>query len=47
VRLFLNEHGVALNRMATISYGEKDPVASNKTRNGRAQNRRVVLVVMA
>jgi len=47
VRLFMNEHGVALNRMATISYGEKDPVASNKTVNGRAQNRRVVLIVMA
>ena len=40
-------HGVALNLMNTISYGEKDPVASNKTRAGRAQNRRVVLVVMA
>lgn len=47
VRLFMNEHGVALNRMNTISYGEKDPVASNKTRVGRAQNRRVVLIVMA
>lgn len=47
VRLFMNQHGVALNRMNTISYGEKDPVASNKTRAGRAQNRRVVLVVMA
>lgn len=47
VRLFLNQHGVALNRMSTISYGEKDPVASNKTRAGRAQNRRVVLIVMA
>jgi outer membrane protein OmpA-like peptidoglycan-associated protein len=47
VRLFMNEHGVPLNRMATISYGEKDPVADNKTRNGRAQNRRVVLVVMS
>jgi outer membrane protein OmpA-like peptidoglycan-associated protein len=47
VRLFLNEDGVPLNRMATISYGEKDPVASNKTRQGRAQNRRVVLIVMA
>jgi outer membrane protein OmpA-like peptidoglycan-associated protein len=33
--------------MSTISYGEKDPMASNKTRSGRAQNRRVVLVVMA
>ncbi len=47
VRLFLNQHGVALNRMSTISYGKKDPVASNKTRDGRAQNRRVVLIVMA
>jgi peptidoglycan-associated lipoprotein len=47
VRLFLNEHGVALNRMATISYGQQDPVASNRTRSGRAQNRRVVLIVMA
>jgi len=47
VRLFMNQHGVPLNRMATISYGEKDPVASNKTRAGRAQNRRVVLIVMA
>jgi outer membrane protein OmpA-like peptidoglycan-associated protein len=47
VRLFMNEHGVPLNRMATISYGKKDPVADNKTRTGRAQNRRVVLVVMS
>jgi len=47
VRLFMNENGVALNRMATISYGEKDPVADNKSRSGRAQNRRVVLVVMS
>jgi len=47
VRLFMNQHGVPLNRMATISYGKKDPVADNKTRHGRAENRRVVLVVMA
>src|SRR6185312_10096765 len=47
VRLFMNQHGVALNRMSTISYGKKDPVASNKTRAGRAQNRRVVIVVMS
>ena len=47
VRLYMNRHGVALNRMNTISYGEKDPVASNKTRVGRAQNRRVVLIVMS
>ena len=47
VRLFMNQHGVPLNRMATISYGKQDPVADNKTRSGRAQNRRVVLIVMS
>jgi len=47
VRLFMNQHGVPLNRMATISYGKQDPVANNKTKSGRAQNRRVVLIVMS
>jgi outer membrane protein OmpA-like peptidoglycan-associated protein len=47
VRLFMNRKGVPLNRMATISYGDTSPVAPNNTRNGRAQNRRVVLIVMA
>ena len=46
VRLFMNQHGVPLNRLSTISYGKADPVADNKTRTGRAQNRRVVLIVM-
>jgi outer membrane protein OmpA-like peptidoglycan-associated protein len=47
VRRFLNHEGVALNRMATISYGEESPVQPNDTREGRAANRRVVLVVMS
>ena len=47
VRRFMSQQGVALNRMNTISYGEDTPVASNKTRTGRAQNRRVVVVVLA
>jgi peptidoglycan-associated lipoprotein len=47
VRLFMNKQGVALNRMSTISYGAESPVASDKTRSGRAQNRRVVVVVLA
>jgi outer membrane protein OmpA-like peptidoglycan-associated protein len=47
VRLFMNQHGVPLNRMATISYGKQNPVDSNKTRHGRAENRRVVLIVMS
>ena len=46
VRLFMNKHGVPLNRMNTISYGKADPVADNKTKANRAQNRRVVLIVM-
>jgi outer membrane protein OmpA-like peptidoglycan-associated protein len=46
-RLFLNKQGVALNRIATISYGQDDPVAPNNTRDGRAQNRRVVIIVMS
>jgi peptidoglycan-associated lipoprotein len=47
VRRYLNQKGVALNRMSTISYGEKAPVAPNENRDGRAQNRRVALVVMS
>jgi outer membrane protein OmpA-like peptidoglycan-associated protein len=47
VRRFMNEQGVPLNRMSTISYGMDAPVAPNNTREGRAQNRRVVVIVMA
>ena len=47
VRLYMNQQGVPLNRMATISYGPTVPVAPNNTREGRAQNRRVVVIVMA
>jgi len=47
VRRYLNQHGVALNRIGTISYGPDAPVAPNETRDGRQQNRRVVLVVLA
>ncbi len=47
VRRYLNQQGVALNRMATISYGPDSPVAPNDTREGRAQNRRVVVVVLS
>ncbi len=47
VRRYLSRNGgLPLNRMSTISYGDTLPVAPNKTRAGRAQNRRVVLVVL-
>ena len=47
VRRYLNKQGIALNRMSTISYGKDEPVESNKTKEGRAKNRRVVVVVLA
>jgi len=46
VRRFLNQQGIALNRMSTISYGKDSPVAPNDTAQGRAQNRRVVIIVL-
>lgn len=47
VRRYLNKQGIALNRMSTISYGEDEPVAPNKTKDGRSKNRRVVVIVLA
>ena len=46
-RRYLSRHGVPLSRMSTISYGEEDPIAPNATAQGRAQNRRIVVVVLA
>jgi OOP family OmpA-OmpF porin len=45
VRDYLEKLGVALNRMTTRGKGESEPVASNDTDEGRAQNRRVELLV--
>ncbi len=46
MRYLAMEHGFPLNRMSAISYGEYKPIADNKTRDGRAENRRVTLVVL-
>lgn len=47
VRRYLSrQYSIPLNRMSTISYGDTLPVASNKTKAGRSQNRRVVMVVL-
>ena len=47
VRDYLHDqHGIALNRLQVISYGAGKPVVDNKTRENRAQNRRVVIKVL-
>jgi len=47
VRNYLHDqHQIALNRIEVISYGESKPVVDNKTRDNRAQNRRVVIEVL-
>jgi outer membrane protein OmpA-like peptidoglycan-associated protein len=45
-RYIYETHQVPLHRINVISYGEEKPVAPNKTRDGRAQNRRVVIKVL-
>ncbi|MBL8251073.1 MAG: flagellar motor protein MotD [Candidatus Competibacter sp.] len=42
----LMKNGVRPERMAAIGYGEYQPIADNRTEQGRLQNRRVVLVIM-
>jgi chemotaxis protein MotB len=46
VRLFVTE-GIEPKRMSALGYSEFRPIATNETAAGRAQNRRVVLVVLA
>jgi peptidoglycan-associated lipoprotein len=46
-RYLYEQHQIPLHKMNVISYGEDKPVAPNKTKEGRAQNRRVVVKVLA
>ena len=40
------QHQIPLHKINVISYGEDKPVAPNNTKEGRAQNRRVVIKVL-
>jgi len=47
VRRYLNETaGIPLHLIEAVSFGEESPVADNSTRQGRAQNRRVVVRIL-
>jgi len=44
VRDYMVEKGISPSRISTRGFGETKPIASNKTAEGRAQNRRVEIV---
>jgi peptidoglycan-associated lipoprotein len=46
-RYLYMQHQIPLHKINVISYGEEKPVAPNNTRDGRAQNRRVVVRVLS
>jgi outer membrane protein OmpA-like peptidoglycan-associated protein len=46
-RYLYEQYQIPLHKMNVISYGKEKPVAPNKTKAGRAQNRRVVIKVLA
>lgn len=47
VKSYLISQGVSATRMMTMGVGEKEPVASNTTDAGRAENRRVEFAITA
>jgi outer membrane protein OmpA-like peptidoglycan-associated protein len=46
-RYLYEQHQVPLHKISVISYGEDKPVAPNNNRQGRAQNRRVVVKILS
>jgi len=43
---YLVNHGISASRLTAHGYGEANPIADNKTREGRALNRRVEMHVL-
>jgi chemotaxis protein MotB len=47
VRLFINEGKVSPEKIVAVGYGEYKPIADNSTPEGRAQNRRIDVIVLS
>ena len=47
IRLFITRFNISPTRLSVAGYAEYHPVASNETPEGRAQNRRVDIVVLS
>ena len=44
VKAYLKSQGIAESRISTKGFGESKPIAGNDTKDGRAQNRRAVVL---
>ena len=46
VYLYFIQNGIPAERLSVVGYGQENPIASNKTAKGRAQNRRVNIIIL-
>ncbi len=46
VYLYFVQNGIPVERLSVVGYGSENPIASNKTAKGRAQNRRVNIIIL-
>jgi outer membrane protein OmpA-like peptidoglycan-associated protein len=46
-KYFVEEGKIEAKRISTVGYGESKPAATNKTKEGRAQNRRVEILILS
>ena len=47
VKLFINKCNFSPDKLIAVGYGEFKPVADNSTAEGRAQNRRIDIIVLS